>query len=291
MVKTGRKNQDLSPCCLETSPKRHQPAMPLIKTSQCLVSLRSQSAVGCFSAYNLEMLMAIIAGAEKAGRSATVSLDPNSGHVDFEKMADYALLTAKKASVPISVHLNHGRTLEIIQQALHAGILSVMFDGSNLSYEENINLTSQARIMAHQAGAEIEGEFGPLCTRQEDLSSVLDFLSRTEIDTLAFSISKDLSISDQIKGIDLLAVISEKTGVPLVLHGASRLPVWLLKQAIRSGVRKINVHSELLHVLKKSLHQEGNLDATKNPLASMARVSREVQMLVVKNINLFAATN
>ncbi len=263
--------------------------MPLIKTSECLVSLPPQSAVGCFSAYNLEILKAIIDGAEKAGRPTIISLDPYHDHVDFENMACCALLSAKKALVPIAVHLNHGRSHEIIQQALQYGLLSVMFDGSNLSYEENIHLTSQARIMAHQAGAEIEGEFGPLCIREEELISVFDFLNRTGIDTLAFSIGKDLSRSDQIKGIELLAVISQKTGVPLVLHGASRLPGFLLKQAICSGVRKINVHSDLLHVLKKSLLRGMKQDAANDPLVWLSSAAKDIQLLVEQRVRFFAA--
>jgi fructose/tagatose bisphosphate aldolase len=263
--------------------------MSALSISQCINSMPMPGAVGCFSAYNLEMLMAIIAGAEKACRPVIVSLDPNPGHVDFDNMACCALLSAEKASVPITVHLNHGRTLEIIQQALHAGLLSVMFDGSSFSYEENIQLTSQARIMAHQAGAEIEGEFGPLCTRQEELISVLDFLKLTGIDTLAFSVGKDLSRSDQIKGIELLAVISRKTEVPLVLHGARRLPESLLKQAIRSGVRKVNVHTELLLALKKSLLQGMKQDAGSNPLDWLSRAAKDIQLLVEQRVRFFAA--
>lgn len=264
--------------------------MPLIKTSECLVSLTSQSAVGCFSAYNLEMLIAIIAGAEKAGRPAIISLDPDHhACIDLRTMASCAQSVAQNASVPIVVHLNHGRTLDIIHQALHFGLRSVMFDGSNLSYEENIHLTSQAGIMAHQAGAEIEGEFGPLCTRQKELISVFDFLNRTGIDTLAFSIGKHLSRSDQIKGIELLEVISQKSGVPLVLHGASRLPGFLLKQAICSGVRKINVHSDLLHVLKKSLLQGLKQDAANDPLVWLSSAAKDIQLLVEQRIRFFTA--
>lgn len=262
--------------------------MPL-KASECLISLTSPSAVGCFSAYNLEVLKAIILGAEKTGRPAIISLDPYSDLVDFEYLAWCALVSAKKASVPIAVHLNHGRSMEIIQQALQSGLLSVMFDGSRLPYEDNIRLTSQAKIMAHEAGAEIEGEFGPLCTREEDLVRVFDFLSRTGIDTLAFSVGKDLSRSNQIRGVELLAVIFQKTGVPLVLHGASRLPEILLKQAISSGVRKINVHTDLLQILKKSLLQGMKQDATNDPLVWLSRAAKDIQLLVEQRIRFFAA--
>ena len=260
-----------------------------IKTGDCLASLPPWSAVGCFSAYNLEILKAIILGAEKAGRPAIISLDPYPDFVDFEYMTWCALVSAKKASVPIAVHLNHGRSMEIIQQALQSGLLSVMFDGSRLPYEDNIRLTSQAKIMAHEAGAEIEGEFGPLCTREEELVRVFDFLNRTGIDILAFSVGKDQLRSDQIKGIELLAVISQKTGLPLVLHGASRLPDFLLKQAICSGVRKINVHTDLLHALKNSLLREMKQDVTNDPLVWLSKAAKDIQLLVEQRIRFFAA--
>ena len=262
--------------------------MPLIKTSDCLASLTPQSAVGCFSAYSLEMLKAVIAGAENAGRPVIVSLDPNADHVELENMACCALLSAKKAAVPITVHLNHGRTLEIIQQALQFRLLSVMFDGSSLSYEENIHFTSQARVMAHEAGAEIEGEYGSLCLSREEMDKAIHFSERTGVDALAFSIGKDLSRSDQVKGIELLAIISQQTGVPLVLHGASRLPEFLMKQAICSGVRKINVHTDLLNVLKKSLPQEMNQSADNDPLVWLSRAAKDIQLLVEQRIRFFA---
>ncbi len=70
--------------------------MSLIKTGECLVSLMPQSALGCFSAYNLEVLKAIIGGAEKAGRPAIVSLDPHHDHVDFESMACFNNETGRR---------------------------------------------------------------------------------------------------------------------------------------------------------------------------------------------------
>ena len=142
--------------------------------------------------------------------------------------------------------------------------------------------------MTHEAGAEIEGEYGSLCLSREEMDKAIHFSERTGIDALAFSVGKDLSRSEQMKGIELLTIISQQTGVPLVLHGASRLPEFLMKQAICSGVRKINVHTDLLNVLKKSLPQEMNQSADNDPLVWLSRAAKDIQLLVEQRIRFFA---
>lgn len=263
--------------------------MPLHKLSHCLHTLPLEAALGCFSVYNLESLLAVVAAAEAEGKPAVVSMDESDlGKGRFGPLAQAALSAIRKAGVPMAVHLNHGRSLAGIREALELGLPSVMFDGSGLSLEENIRLTREARELAHEAGAEIEGEYGPLLVQSEALPDVLVFLERTGIDFLAFSVPKGLSHSEYAERVALLAELASRTSVPLVLHGASRLPEDLLLQSLLQGVRKINVHTEILRALARGIQQGLSRENVENPLAWLKTAADEVQAVVQERIRLYA---
>lgn len=266
-----------------------RPFMPLCSLSSCLNVLPQEAALGCFSVYNLESLLAVVNAAEAEGKPVVVSLDEDDlGRDKFGPLAQAALFMARKADVPLAVHLNHGRTLNGIREALELGLPSVMFDGSSLGLEENIRLTREAGELAHEAGVEIEGEFGPLSAKSEDLSGVLDFLERTGLDFLAFSVPKGLSRFEYAERIALLAELAAKAAVPLVLHGASRLPEDLLRQALRSGVRKVNVHTEILRALARGIRRGRSRDAAENPLVWLEAAVEEVQSVARERIRFYA---
>ncbi len=207
-------------------------------------------AVGCFSVYSPECIEAVISAAEIECRPAIVSMDQNViRDTQLDEMAKEAFLMARDSSVPISVHLNHAESLEGIKMGLDLGFSSVMFDGSSLDFDENIRQTCEARIMAHAYGSEIEGEYGMLCITNEDLNKVKQFLSKTMVDYLAFSADKSVTIDNQMQSIYIFKQIIEKSGVPLVLHGASNIDNTMLRRFQVSGVRKINVHSEIIKAM------------------------------------------
>ncbi|WP_158269776.1 class II fructose-bisphosphate aldolase [Desulfonatronum sp. SC1] len=116
---------------------------------------------------------------------------------------------------------------------------------------------------------------------------MLDFLERTEVDFLAFSVPKGLPHSEYVERISLLAKLAVRMPVPLVLHGASRLPEDLLLQTLRRGVRKINVRTEILRALARGI-QQGQEDA-KNPLVWLEADAEEVHSVVRERIRLYAS--
>ncbi|SMP45808.1 fructose-bisphosphate aldolase, class II/tagatose 1,6-diphosphate aldolase GatY/KbaY [Desulfonatronum zhilinae] len=263
--------------------------MPLCNLTQCLNALPPKAAVGCFSVSNLESLLAVVAAAEAEGKPAVVSLDESDlGDGKLGPLAQAALFVARRADVPMTVHLNHGRSLAGIREALELGLPSVMFDGSGLALEENIRLTREACELAHEAGAEIEGEYGPLLVQFKDMDPVLDFLERTGVDFLAFSVPKGLPHSEYAERIALLAELTVRTSVPLVLHGASRLPVPVLQQALRHGVRKINVHTEILRALARGIQQGQRRESAENPLVWLEAAAEEVQSVVRERIRFYS---
>ena len=264
--------------------------MALIRLSQCLEHFPAGSAIGCFSIYNLECLRAVVDAAEAERTPAVISLDANDvRHVGLGPLAQAALFAAREAVVPMTVHLNHGRSLAGVREALELGLPSVMLDGSKLEFAENVRLTREARELAHEAGAEMEGEYGPLCSDSREISSVIDFLERTGVDFLAFTVPIGLSHSEYAGRIELLAELTEKTNVPLVLHGGSRLAEGLLCQTLEFGVRKVNVHTDILRALGQGL-RDLLPEEQVNPLSRLHLITKEIQWLVARRIRLFSKT-
>jgi len=208
----------------------------------------------------------------------------------LEILARAALHLARLASVPVCVHLNHGRELESIQSALEWGLPAVMYDGSSLPLAENLDRSRTAARMAHASGARIEAIHGP--SRLPGLEEMVNFARESEVDFLAFSVPKGLTPAQQDQGLAFLANVAAQIPVPLVLHGASRLTANGQQRAIQSGVRKVNVHTEILKAMAAGLRQGLNQNLAQggqdDPLAWL-RMSRDrVCRLVRERIQFFA---
>lgn len=166
---------------------------------------------------------------------------------------------AKKATVPVCVHLDHGENLEYLQQALDIGFTSIMYDGSELSYEENLVNTKKAVEMAKVTGASVEAELGSMGKREsgindennsgDDTKIYTDpnqaniFIKETGIDALAcsFGTTHGIYLSSPKLDFDVVKKVRSLTNnIPVVMHGGSGVSKEDYKKAIESGVRKIN---------------------------------------------------
>jgi fructose-bisphosphate aldolase class II len=157
---------------------------------------------------------------------------------------------AEPASVPMSLHLDHGQTVETVSKCIDAGFTSVMIDGSSLNFEENVSLTKRVVELAHSKCVSVEGELGRLMGIEEstveekdailtDPNAAMEFVERTGVDALAVAIgtshgaykfkAKPKLDSERLKSI------RQKVNVPLVLHGASSVPSWIIEKAIKYG--------------------------------------------------------
>lgn len=162
--------------------------------------------------------------------------------------------------VPFVLHLDHGHSKEDIMRAIQAGFTSVMIDGSELSYEENVALAKEVCDWAHLADVSVEGEIGTIgimhgsdeggvehiTYTQPD--EVVDFVSRTGVDALAVAIgtSHGLCPEGYVPNLqlELLEELKRVSPVPLVLHGGSSNPDDQIRRACEIGVRKINIASD-----------------------------------------------
>ena len=217
-------------------------------------------AVGAFNAPNLESLQAVMSAAEEVQLPVIIQFAPV--HETFNLLADMGPLMmsyAKRVSVPICVHLDHGDTVERVQQALDLGFTGVMIDGSTLPYEENVALSKKVVEIAHAAGASVEAELGSMGrtetgsgegTGANDETKIYtdpvlakDFVAQTGIDALAcsFGTTHGIYLTEPKLDFDVVKNVRTQTGdIPVVMHGGSGVSHDDYHTAIKSGVRKIN---------------------------------------------------
>jgi len=216
-------------------------------------------AIGAFSTYTLEITQAICRAAQEIGAPVIIQAGASAfSHAGMAELAAQAVLAADRAGVPVGVHLDHSRALAQITACLEAGYTSVMVDGSHLSFEDNVALTHETVALAAAHGAWVEGELGAI-PGDEDVSLSItageltdparaeEFAARTGVDALAVAVGNVHGTAAGPTPLDLdrLKAIRAVVPVPLVLHGASGLPLSELQAACTLGVAKVNVNTEL----------------------------------------------
>ena len=216
-------------------------------------------AVGAFSVSSNEMICGVIAAAEERKTPVILQVaECRLKTVPLHVLGAAMLAAAKRAAVPVAVHLDHGLTRVCIREALEMGFTSVMFDGSALPMEENIRITREVCKEAALFGAAVEGEVGSIgrtesggecaarCARPED---ALRFLAATHADALAVAIGNAHGVyqgTPQLR-FDILESIRERSAVPLVLHGGTGISDADFHHCIRLGIRKINIATANFH--------------------------------------------
>lgn len=230
----------------------------LIGLTQILaIAEKKQFAVGAFNTPNLECINAVIAAAEKLNVPVIISHAELHEEVSpLAKIGPVMMRAAKDAKVPVCVHLDHCETLDYMRQALDLGFTGVMFDGSTLPYKKNLESTKKAVALARRYNCGVEAELGALPSREDGTANALGpvytdpeeaaaFCGETGINALApsFGTAHGIYKSRPILDLDRVKVISEKTGLPLVMHGGSGVSPADYRVGIQSGLRKINYYS------------------------------------------------
>ena len=224
--------------------------MPLVTTKEMLQKAYEKGyAVGAFNVDNVDIMKAVLRAAEN--KKAPVIIAISSGALKFmginymRPMIECAL---KEVSVPVALHLDHGKDVELCKACIDAGFTSVMIDASAHDFEENIRITKEVVEYAHARGVVVESELGAIAGIEDELvvddkyghfthpDDVVEFVTRTNIDSLAIAIGTAHGAYKFKPGqkpqlrFDILEEIQEKLpGFPLVLHGASSVPQESLK--------------------------------------------------------------
>lgn len=219
-------------------------------------------AVGSFNTPNLESIMAVIGAAEEL--NVPVIIQHAEVHEEIMPLATIGpimLELAKRAKVPVAVHIDHGETVEYIYRALNMGFTSVMFDGSTLSFEENAANTQLVVSLAKKTGASVEAEIGCMGKRETgsgsagtgkdpdkiytDPEEAKRFVELTGIDALAcsFGTTHGVYISEPKLDFNVVENVRKKADIPVVMHGGSGVSREDFQKAIQKGVRKVNYYT------------------------------------------------
>lgn len=228
-------------------------------------------AVAAINTYTLEMTRAIVTAAEKLNQPVILQLGVPSVKASGEVIVTATLAAASVAQVPIAVHLDHCSDLAVIKACFVWGLSSVLADGSRLSFAENIAFTRRAvEIASHYRGA-VEAELGYLAgtedgiTVEEVEASLTDpmqaheFVASTGATMLAVSIGNIHGYTSEppLLNFKRLAQVAAQVDVPLILHGASGIPTEDVQHAIRMGIAKLNVNTEVRTAFLKAIAQWG----------------------------------
>ena len=224
---------------------------------------KANTSIIAFNCLDYNMVASVIAAAERAKKPAMIMLLPEHATVnkvtDFEAFAAMVEKMAEKATVPISLHLDHCYDEEEIKRAIDAGFTSVMYDASRFDLEENIRKTKAVVWYAHSKGVMVEAELGSVGLAKDNDNEKTDFYTKpdavkkfteaTGVDALAIAIGNAHGDYPFPPKLDLqrLDEINAVTDVPLVLHGGSGIPEDQLKEAFSRGINKFNHGTDTMH--------------------------------------------
>jgi tagatose 1,6-diphosphate aldolase GatY/KbaY len=264
---------------------------------------RNLYAIGAFNIYNLEGMRAVVQAAEALSSPAMLQIHPGSLKFGGTPLVALCIEAAHKSSVAIGVHLDHSTSKSAIEQALSAGMTSIMADGSPLSYSENLAFTKEMTELAHLHGAAVEAEIGRISGTEDGLSveekealmtdpeQAVEFVAATKVDFLAVTIGNVHGEYKSEPKLDFprLARIRENIDIPLVLHGASGLPAAMISKSIELGVCKFNVNTEVRKAYVEALRQD--LSSVKSPdlVDLMINAINAMQEVITDKLQLFGS--
>lgn len=232
--------------------------MPLTSTADLLdKAVAAGVGLGAFNVIHLETAEAIVAAAEATGLPVVLQISQNcvTYHGSLEPLALGCLAMARTSRAPVAVHLDHAEDEALAREAVDLGFGSVMFDGSALDYADNVAATTRTVAYAHARGVAVEAELGRIGGKdgahapgvRTDPDEARQFVTDTGVDALAVAVGSSHAMTERTAALDLdlIARLRAELPVPLVLHGSSGVPDDVLTAAIRAGMTKINVSTQL----------------------------------------------
>ena len=234
--------------------------MPLVTTKQMLLEAQAAHyAIGAFNVENMEMVQAVVAAAEELQSPVILQTTPSTvKYADLDYFYANTKVAARKASVPVALHLDHGDSFALAMRAFRAGYTSIMIDGSHGSLEENIAVSKAVADACHPAGVPVEAELGKIGGKEDGLDGgegdiytdpleASEFVRVTGVDSLAIAIGTAHGVYQGVPKLDMerLSEIRKAVSIPLVLHGTSGVPDEVVRECIRRGICKVNYATDL----------------------------------------------
>ncbi|MDO4633645.1 MAG: class II fructose-bisphosphate aldolase [Eubacteriales bacterium] len=268
--------------------------MPLVTSEAMLKDAQKRGyAVGAFNCENMEMVKAIIGAAEEL--NAPVMLQTTPSTIKYGSLETYAAIVAaeaKKASVPVCLHLDHGSSFELAMQAIKAGYTSVMIDGSKEEFEGNVAVSKKVADVARAVGIPCEAELGKVGGKEDDLVAEADtntdpaeakeFVERTGVTSLAVAIgtAHGFYVGTPVLDKERLSEVRAVVDIPLVLHGASGLSDDEVRDCVARGICKVNFATEL----RKAYTDAGKALIEEKPETFDPKALGKVGMAAVKEL-------
>ena len=232
-------------------------------------------AVGSFSVANMEMVLGVLKAAEELNAPVILQIaEVRLKQSPLEIIGPLMVAAAENASTPVAVHFDHGKTIEKITEALDIGFTSVMFDGSHLPLEENIEMTKKVISTAEEYDAAVEAEIGCVggsedgsediainCTNPDD---AVRFEKETGVDALAIAIGNahgNYKSTPKLR-FDILKQVDDMTDTPLVLHGGTGISPEDFVKCSKTGIKKINIATATFDSVENNVreaYKDGNI--------------------------------
>ena len=285
-------------------------------------------AVGAFNINNLEALLAVTEAATEEKSPVVIALTPGAiKYGGLPYLSNMVKTAAENCPTPLSLHLDHGEEFGTVSKCIAAGFTSVMIDGSHLKFEENIALTKRIVEIAHPKGVTVEAELGRLAGVEEktvqekdavltDPDSAKEFVDRTEVEALAVAVGTSHGAykfkTEPRLDFERLRKISTKIDLPLVLHGASSVPSWIIekaskygaelkgakgipeqhiKKAISLGIAKINIDTDLRLAFTATIREVlANSPKEYDPRKILAPAKEAMKEVVKSKMQLFGSS-
>lgn len=238
--------------------------MPLVSGIDVIQQCSSQRLVaGAFNTTNLETTMGIIEAVERVGVPTFIQVAPtNVALSGYEYIYDMVARRLETAKTPVALHLDHGKSLQSVEDALAARFTSIMIDDSEASYDDNVATSARARELTPR-GLALEAELGSIGGKEDDVApefaattdptQVARFVEAVGVDMLAVSVGNQHGyVPNASIDFDLLAQVRDASPVPLVIHGGSGLPDEQLRRLHEYNVVKVNVASDLRNAMIRS---------------------------------------
>ena len=280
----------------------------LVNMNEVLLKARKEKyAVGLFNAVNLELARGIIAAAETTKSPVIMgTAEVLFPYGPLEEVSYYLIPMAKKANVPVVIHLDHGLNKETCLKALELGFTSIMYDCSTDSYDDNVRKVKEMADIAHSYGATIEGELGHVGDNEgsaegsshlEDPSKYFtdpkmakDYVEKTGVDALAIAVGNAHGAYKLPPKLDFerIRTIARTVDVPLVLHGGSGLTDNDFRQAIQEGISKVNIFTDINIAAVKAEFSRFT-DMNKGIIDLIPAAVEAIKQEAVKKMELFAS--
>ena len=259
---------------------------------------KREYAVGLFNTVNLEMAQGVLAAAEETRSPVIIgTAEILLPYASLAQLAGMLIPMAKRASVPVVLHYDHGLTFEKCMEAIHQGFTSIMVDRSTLPFEENVKECREIVKIAHAMDLTVEAELGHVGANQDQEDNTVytlpedaaRFARETQVDALAVAIGTAHGAYLKKPQLDLqrLEEIHRATPVPLVLHGGSGLSDEDFRSCVKKGIRKVNIFTDINCA---ALAAAQTADLSGGITSRMNAIAQAVKEETMKKMELFSCT-